>query len=61
MNLLDLIEKAFHNGVYPIFTQTFDYHAFVEEPVKDCRKPFLLAHLEVFWKKTNLLLDKKIS
>lgn len=47
------MEKAFHNGVYPIFTQSFDYHAILEEPVKDCGKSFLLAKLKGFGRKNK--------
>jgi hypothetical protein len=45
--------------VWGIFNQSFDYHAIVEEPVKNCGKLFLWANLEGIGMKTNLLLDKK--
>ncbi|MCM3694283.1 hypothetical protein [Neobacillus niacini] len=45
--------------VWGIFNQSFDYHAILEEPVKDCGKSFLLANLVGIGEKTNLLLDKK--
>ena len=52
-------EKAFNNGVFTLFTQTFDYQVILEEPVVTCRKPFLLGFFEKFQRKVKHFLDKK--
>jgi len=54
-------EKAFNNGVYTAFTQTFVYQFILEEPVVNCRKPFLLGFFERFYRKVKHFHDKEYS